>query len=677
MTASEPPDQPAARAPVERTVAFGPEREIQRAGVAPESPDIVNTIDGQKILSWSQLGGNGTVICIRYVGDDDLDRTPARGASQGGTVNDQPVITADDRGGIGIFWRQSEGTALRLADGSTVALEGDAIVGRFFDSALTEAVTDDVVIADVNPASANPKASTDKNGNTIVTWEEDNQIKGRRLGRSGNLLGPTFDINDPNNSSAVDTVVDSAASGDFVSVWIERRLGFGVRARLYGDDGLPKGGAITVSTSPLADDPQVAMSDDGSFAVVWEAGGNIFTRLYDADGRARGNQFIANQNTNGVQRRPVIDANGDGDLFIVWESDLSFKGSARQSGDLVGRFFDPLGQAETDDVVVATEDASSSPETPKVTLDDRDTATVVFDRRGAGNTPEGIFRRELRTEAEPSQCVEDANTVCLNGDRFRVTTSFEAGSSDPLSGAANQLTEDTGFFTFFDPANVEVVVKVLDGCAINGNYWVFASGLTNVEVDLRVEDTRTGQTISYFNRNDNIFAPVQDTGAFATCSAKPDDLRPEFSAATRTQVSDVVTDWLDRVAAEGPDTVRSGSSAACSGSATTLCLTGNRFEVSTSFRTAQGNTGTGRAIGLTPDTGYFWFFEPDNVEVVIKVLDACGVNGRYWVFAGGLTDVRVEMTVVDTDRNQTRNYLNPLGTPFATITDTNAFNTCP
>lgn len=34
--------------------------------------------------------------------------------------------------------------------------------------------------------------------------------------------------------------------------------------------------------------------------------------------------------------------------------------------------------------------------------------------------------------------------------------------------------------------------------------------------------------------------------------------------------------------------------------------------------------------------GYFWFFEEDNVEVVLKVLDACSFTDRFWVFAAGL-----------------------------------------
>ena len=109
----------------------------------------------------------------------------------------------------------------------------------------------------------------------------------------------------------------------------------------------------------------------------------------------------------------------------------------------------------------------------------------------------------------------------------------------------------------------------------------------------------------------------------------------------------------------------------------TLCLNGDRFQVTSTWRTPAGETGSGQAIELTADTGYFWFFSPDNVEAVVKLLDGCGINDRFWVFTGGLTDVEVEMTILDTESGERQVYRNPLGTPFQPIQDTSAFATCP
>ncbi len=115
----------------------------------------------------------------------------------------------------------------------------------------------------------------------------------------------------------------------------------------------------------------------------------------------------------------------------------------------------------------------------------------------------------------------------------------------------------------------------------------------------------------------------------------------------------------------------------CTPGPNTLCLNGGRFEVEVAWRTGAGASGLGGAVSLTGDTGYFWFFDPSNVEMVIKVLNACTFNNRFWVFAAGLTDVQVVTTVTDTANGSVRIYTNPLGTRFAPVQDTSAFATCP
>ncbi len=111
----------------------------------------------------------------------------------------------------------------------------------------------------------------------------------------------------------------------------------------------------------------------------------------------------------------------------------------------------------------------------------------------------------------------------------------------------------------------------------------------------------------------------------------------------------------------------------------TLCLRDGRFSVETRWRTRSGTEGEGTAVPLTGDTGYFWFFDAANVEVVVKVLDACGLEPfeSFWVFASGLTNVEVSLTVQDTVTGFSNVYTNALGTPFAPIQDTDAFDTCP
>ena len=113
----------------------------------------------------------------------------------------------------------------------------------------------------------------------------------------------------------------------------------------------------------------------------------------------------------------------------------------------------------------------------------------------------------------------------------------------------------------------------------------------------------------------------------------------------------------------------------CQADASTVCLADGRFRVQVSYRTATAS-GAGRARRLSADTGWFWFFAADNLELVLKVLDGCSLNDRFWVFASGLTDVGVTITVTDTRTGARKVYENPLGRAFAPVFDTGAF-ACP
>ncbi|HSS75525.1 MAG TPA: fibronectin type III domain-containing protein [Thermoanaerobaculia bacterium] len=118
--------------------------------------------------------------------------------------------------------------------------------------------------------------------------------------------------------------------------------------------------------------------------------------------------------------------------------------------------------------------------------------------------------------------------------------------------------------------------------------------------------------------------------------------------------------------------------AVCAADPTALCLATDRFSVKATFDTTGGLHGTAQPVKLTADTGYFWFFASTNVEVVIKVLDACTFTPQpaFWVFASGLTDVHVVITVTDLTSGQSHVYVNPIQTAFQPIQDTFTFQTC-
>ena len=107
-------------------------------------------------------------------------------------------------------------------------------------------------------------------------------------------------------------------------------------------------------------------------------------------------------------------------------------------------------------------------------------------------------------------------------------------------------------------------------------------------------------------------------------------------------------------------------------SSSRLCLQAGRFAVEAVWKDFAGNSGSGTAVPITSDTGYFWFFAPSNVEVVTKVLDGRPLNAKFWVFYGALSNVEYTLTVTDTLTGVQRQYHNPSGR-FASVGDTAAF----
>lgn len=268
----------------------------------------------------------------------------------------------------------------------------------------------------------------------------------------------------------------------------------------------------------------------------------------------------------------------------------------------------------------------------------------------------GVVVKNFRAQKVLQPC-QSESTLCVASNRFRVEADWidHAGNSGHAS-PRYVSADESGFMWFFQPANLELIVKVLNACSLSSHprFWVFAAGLTDVGVRLKVTDTQTGAVKIYESSEGDAFQPIQDTDAFATCTSADTEsslLHAEESVAPK------------RVDVEA--------------NATDKGLRNGRFDVRATWKTADGASGEGHFTSVTDETGYIWFFGPNNIEVAVKVIDGCALNNRYWVFAAGLTNVQVDLTVTDTRTGTTTSYRNPLNQSFQPIQDTNALATCP
>ena len=215
-----------------------------------------------------------------------------------------------------------------------------------------------------------------------------------------------------------------------------------------------------------------------------------------------------------------------------------------------------------------------------------------------------------------------------------------------------------------------MVLKFVDGRSLNQRFWVFAGGLTDVQVVTTVVDTvaRLAQDVSR-TRWESPFPAHPGHRSLRGRQRPP----KRIQALRRPRGRDgIAPDSRHSTLELGPRS--SAGEAACTPDATTLCLNGGRFKIQAQWSTPQGQSGAGQAVSLTGDTGNFWFFSANNLEMVLKAVNGCAFNQKYWVFAGGLTNVNVVTTVTDTQTGAVKTYTNPQGTPFQPLQDTSAFN---
>jgi hypothetical protein len=231
------------------------------------------------------------------------------------------------------------------------------------------------------------------------------------------------------------------------------------------------------------------------------------------------------------------------------------------------------------------------------------------------------------------RCRASADTLCLLGGRFAVQLAWQNqfdGSTG--TGRAVPATDVTGYFSFGDPANLELLIKVLDfGSAIK----VFYGELTNLHFTMTVTDTQTGAAKTYSNTTGDC-GGIDQSFAGSTVGASADS-SVELASA--------------ELAAESVVGKASGS---CRPDGQTLCLLNGRFAVRVNWSNpGDGSSGQGGANALSNFVGTFFFTDRSNVELMTKVIP---FTDRVVFFYGALSDLSYTIQVTDTANGSVKTY---------------------
>jgi hypothetical protein len=176
-----------------------------------------------------------------------------------------------------------------------------------------------------------PEITALADGRFVVTWEsyEDGwDIRGRIYNADGRAAGEDFLVNTTTADHQFSPQITALADGGFVVTWtsVEGTSGWDIRGRIYNADGRAAGPDFLVNTT-TADHQggaQITALADGRFVVTWPSAegayGEIRGRVYDADGRATGDDFLVNTTTASNQNAPRITALADGRFVVTWRS---------------------------------------------------------------------------------------------------------------------------------------------------------------------------------------------------------------------------------------------------------------------------------------------------------------------------------------------------------------------
>jgi hypothetical protein len=612
-------------------------------------------------------------------------------------LEQKPDIAALPGGGFVAVWQQGRDSGINSRP---------RVFARLFGPDMVPLGTEFQVNGDVDGFS--PEVAVNAAGHFIVVWRDGaDKVRSRAYGPTGNILGPEWSV----TSSAVTgfAVTATRAGGfavvttqtDWVALWRFGSIGepqgiqevlssviygsnphptfedpavaaFGpsgvvtswsledredkTRLHIFGivsSPGLPMQQPLAVLVPFVLDDPApprtaVAANAAGQILAVWEqgVGAGLRARVFTADREPLDPAVILSIPGSLEDSAPDAAATPSGDFLVAWQNYIP-------TGEAQGRIARIGADGQLAEPPSQLWDTLTS-EGPSLTVGPSGQVVVAWQSEVGDHpsipvcTSTGLHALEVGSSSD---------VLRLREGRFEVRVSWTDHAGNSGQGRAARLTDDSGSFWFFGEENVELVVKVLDGRAVNGSFWVFYASLTDVEFTLEVTDTATWTTRTYENPAGRL-AGRADTAAFPSSGAA--GVADIAGVAARSHLPGSSS------SGDGPCTRQDLPVVRRPG----LCL-GDRFEVEVAWH-ANGGTGDAAGVGLTGDSGYFWFFGQDNIELVVKVLDGRGVNGHFWVFYGALTDVEYTVQVRDTVTGQVKTYHNPAG-QLRSRADTAAF----
>ena len=297
------------------------------------------------------------------------------------------------------------------------------------------------------------------------TDNDDYSIQAQRFGSDGLPLGGEFQVNTYTTGAQSYPSIAVGPTGDFVVVWqsagsaADDGHGTSIQGRRFASDGSPLGDDFQINTYTTFDQirPEVGIDASGDFAVVWElyAVSGIRGRRFSSEGAPSGPEVQAYVDLKSGQRRPDVAMTADGDWLVVWENGDSLNDIDGIAGIVFDSDSTPISfgfHISADTSVVASN--------PKVASDADENFVVVWDTRSAFGPVGSFYIRGRRLSLSTGHLSDEfqinthttvhqnlpAVAVEPDGDFIVAWTSeFSSGSDDSATSIQGRRFDSDGF----------------------------------------------------------------------------------------------------------------------------------------------------------------------------------------------------------------------------------------
>jgi len=296
----------------------------------------------------------------------------------------------------------------------------------------------------IESTQSQPSIAPLKDGGYIVTWHSIYQDGGsygvysQRFDANSQPVGEETQVNTTTNSAQWSPVVTTLDDGSYVIAWESYNQdgsSYGIIGQRFNAEGKPVSEEFVVNTYTNSNQrkPAITALDNGNFVVVWHSlnqdgsSNGVYGQVFDSNGNKVGDEFRANNHTDGYQAEPAVTPVSDG-FVVTWHSE-------NQDGSEDGIFarkFDNTGNAIASEFPVNSH-TDESQSYPSVATFPDGSYIITWQSEDRDGSSYGIYGQRFDADNNPL------------GDEFRINTT---ATSHQINSAVTTLSDGSFVVTW-------------------------------------------------------------------------------------------------------------------------------------------------------------------------------------------------------------------------------------